>query len=120
MRCDDNTMEGDTGCHIPDAANVSTVVSCFVDRSGRATLTRKHLLSQPTLPYDIFGVVAEFLVGKHLFGTLANLNIANHGIHEETLPVLYETVLQDRKGSNECLRLLFSDGAIPNRFTFTK
>lgn len=51
---------------------------------------------KPTLPSEIYGVIAEFLAGMHAFGTLSRLNIVNHGVHEETLPVLFETVLMDK------------------------
>lgn len=49
----------------------------------------------PDLPLDIYGVIADFLAGSFAFGTLANLNVASHFIREETLPVLYETLLMN-------------------------
>lgn len=49
----------------------------------------------PDLPLDIYGVIAEFLAGAFAFRTLANLNVANHGIRDETTPILYETVMFD-------------------------
>jgi hypothetical protein len=49
----------------------------------------------PPLPYEIFSIIAEFLAGAHAFGTLANLNVANHMMRMETMPILYETVLLD-------------------------
>jgi hypothetical protein len=51
----------------------------------------------PDLPVDIYGVIAEFLAGAFAFGTLANLNVADHGIRDVTTPVLYETLLLDRE-----------------------
>jgi hypothetical protein len=48
--------------------------------------------SKRSLPSEIFGVIAEFLAGDNALLTLANVNILNHDIHQETLPVLYETV----------------------------
>lgn len=47
------------------------------------------------IPLDVFGVMSEFLAGDNAVGTLASLNLANRAIREETLPVLYETVLLD-------------------------
>lgn len=49
----------------------------------------------PPLPYEVFGIIADYLAGSHAFGTLANLNIVNHLMRMETLLVLYETVLLD-------------------------
>ena len=49
----------------------------------------------PDLPFDVHGVIAQFLAGSFAFGTLANLNVASRMIQEETLSVLYETLLID-------------------------
>lgn len=49
----------------------------------------------PDLPLDVYGIIAEFLAGSFVFGTLANINVASRLIQEETLPVLYETLLID-------------------------
>lgn len=46
------------------------------------------MFAQAEVPLDVLGVVAEFLAGAHCFGTLANLNIASHDLHDQTLPVL--------------------------------
>lgn len=54
---------------------------------------------QAEIPLDVLGVVAEFVAGAHCFGTLANLNIANHDLHDQTLPVLSETLLLDDFGN---------------------
>ena len=86
----------------------------------RRAYGKRFLVLQPELPHDVFGIIAEFLAGSHELGTLANLNVANHGMYDETLPVLYETVVQDRRRTYECLRLLFNDAPLPKRFTFTK
>lgn len=47
------------------------------------------------LPLDVFVIIAEFLAGAFAFSTLASLNIANHGVRDETTPVLNETVMFD-------------------------
>lgn len=39
--------------------------------------------------------MAECLAGDHALGSLANLNLADHRIRDETLPVLYETLFMD-------------------------
>lgn len=59
----------------------------------------------PDLPLDVYGVIAEFLAGSFAFATLANLNVANHSIWDETTPVLYETLLLDRQIDWERYRL---------------
>jgi hypothetical protein len=46
----------------------------------------------PQLPKELFGVIAEMLVGDLAFGTAASLNVICAAVQEETLPVLYETV----------------------------
>jgi hypothetical protein len=67
--------------------------------SRRPTLTdADQLPSQPDMPPEILGVVSEFLAGQHSFGSLASLNVASRAIHEETLSVLYETLLLDKPG----------------------
>jgi hypothetical protein len=43
----------------------------------------------------VFAVVVEFLVDQHAFGTAASLNRTSHSVHNETLPVLYETLILD-------------------------
>jgi hypothetical protein len=49
------------------------------------------------LPTELIVTIAEFLAGSFAFGSLAQLNLASHAIHEETLPVLYETMTWDHK-----------------------
>jgi hypothetical protein len=53
------------------------------------------VLQNREIPLDVFGVISKFLAGDFAFGTLANLNVANHGIRDETFPILYETVCLD-------------------------
>jgi hypothetical protein len=36
------------------------------------------------LPSEVFTIVAEFLAGENLFGTLANLNVASRLVREAT------------------------------------
>jgi hypothetical protein len=52
-------------------------------------------MSPPDLSVDVITVIAEHLAGLYAFGTLASLHLANHAVRQETLPVLYETVLMD-------------------------
>jgi hypothetical protein len=63
-------------------------------------------------------VISEFLAGSFPFGTLANLNIGNHDLHEATLPVLFETVLFDRIQSYPLHR--HPDIAPPAGFRYTR
>jgi hypothetical protein len=50
--------------------------------------------SKPTdLPVELLVIVSEFLAGDHCLGTLANFNVASSTVHQETLPVLYETAV---------------------------
>ncbi|KAJ9091793.1 hypothetical protein QFC21_007096 [Naganishia friedmannii] len=52
-------------------------------------------MPQAVIPVEMYSVIAEILAGDQAFGTLANLNLANHAIRDETLPVLFETLLFD-------------------------
>lgn len=45
------------------------------------------------LPMELMVLIAEFLTGSHSLKTLAALNVTNHELHEELLPVLYETLV---------------------------
>jgi hypothetical protein len=36
-------------------------------------------------------VIAEHLIAEYAFGTVASVNLASKAIHNETLPVLYES-----------------------------
>jgi hypothetical protein len=100
----------DAAIMMASSPSISTVVMC----------SQNHFVSQPELPYGLFAIIAEFLAGSHGLGTLANLNVSNHGMYDETLRVLYETVVQDTKRTYECRRILFNDAPLPKRFTFTK
>lgn len=40
-------------------------------------------------------IISEFLLGNSLTGTLASLNATCHVIHQETAPVLNETLVLD-------------------------
>jgi hypothetical protein len=45
------------------------------------------------LPMELIIIIAEFLAGSHALKSLASLNVANQEIHEELLPILYETLV---------------------------
>jgi hypothetical protein len=77
---------------------------------------------QPSLPSEVLAVVAEFLAGECALGTLASLNVINHDIHEETLPVLFETVLLDRFTNDTALLGCFRPGdkVVPKGYRFVK
>jgi hypothetical protein len=47
----------------------------------------------PSLPIEVLVMIAEFLAGDDFLGTLAHLNLASRMIHQETLPILYETAV---------------------------
>lgn len=61
------------------------------------------------LPVELIVSIAEILAGDLCFGSIANLNIACRIVHEETLPVLYETLelqysqLNTEANAAECL-----------------
>lgn len=51
------------------------------------------------LPVELMVIISEFLLGDGAFGTLASLNTTCHVVHQETAPVLNETlVLDSEKG----------------------
>jgi hypothetical protein len=50
-----------------------------------------------SIPVEVLVIVAEYLAGDLCFGTIANLNATSWTVHEETLPVLYETTIWDYK-----------------------
>jgi hypothetical protein len=54
------------------------------------------------IPYDVISVVAEHLAGLNAFRSLANLNLASHGVRDETLPILYETATMDNLSKLAC------------------
>jgi hypothetical protein len=47
------------------------------------------------LPIEVYGTIADLLAGDQAFGTLASLNLTSRAVREETLPVLFETLLFD-------------------------
>lgn len=47
----------------------------------------------PHLPYDLFGEIARSLVADGSYKTAAHLNQTCRAAHEETLPILYETMI---------------------------
>jgi hypothetical protein len=49
------------------------------------------------LPRELSVTIAEFLAGSFAYGRLTKLNVAIHAVHEETLPVLFETVVWGTK-----------------------
>jgi hypothetical protein len=46
----------------------------------------------PELPVEIYGIIAEHLIGDFSCRTLASLNQTSRSIHLETSPMLFETV----------------------------
>jgi hypothetical protein len=50
-------------------------------------------MDPPQLPTELIVVIGEFLAGDLAFGSLAKLNLATRAIHEETLSVLFDTVV---------------------------
>jgi hypothetical protein len=44
------------------------------------------------LPIELLVIVGRFLAGEQLFATLAAFNVSCRPVHEETLPILYETL----------------------------
>jgi hypothetical protein len=44
------------------------------------------------LPIELFVLIGQFLAGEQLFATLAAFNVSCRPVHEETLPILYETL----------------------------
>lgn len=55
--------------------------------------------------------MGEFLAGEREFSSLARLNRTCHALHEETLPVLYETVrMETEEAFTECLQFANPSG----------
>lgn len=59
------------------------------------------------LPAEIFSIIGGFLAGDLCFRTLADLNVASRAINEETLAVLYDTIIL--KWSNNVSDVLKGD-----------
>lgn len=64
---------------------------------GIATYNSHHIMSPPQLPTELVVIIAEFLAVDLALGSLAQLNLATRTIHQETLPVLFETVAFEKK-----------------------
>lgn len=52
-----------------------------------------NAMGPPQLPTELIVTIAEFLAGSFAYGSLAKLNLATRAVHEETLPVLFDTVV---------------------------
>jgi hypothetical protein len=72
------------------------------------------------LPLDVYGVIAEFLAGAHAFKSLSHLNIANHTVHDETLPVLYETFFMDLPRDVARMEQISSASDVPQHYRYVK
>lgn len=62
---------------------------------------RQPLTSTQTrqiLPTELIVTVSQFLSATDALGSVARLNRISRAVHEETLRVLYETVMWDGKG----------------------
>jgi hypothetical protein len=82
---------------IRDAATVRLLFRHVVQRRVITDRIISGLQSRvPHLPVEIYGVIAEHLIGQHAFGTAANINILSKAVHGETSPVLWETVIIER------------------------
>lgn len=79
-------------------------------------------MSLPDLPLDVIYVVSCHLAGIYAFGTLANLQLANHLVAETVLPVLYEKVLVDNEVGlpSDGYGRSITMGTSPDRFRYTK
>lgn len=63
---------------------------------------------------ELVSIIGEFLAGSHALKSLAALKVVNHEIHEELLPVLYETIIWVSQTSTLRVCLAhFVDGRIP-------
>lgn len=68
------------------------------------------------LPTELIVIIAEFLAGSFAYESLANLNVATRAIWEETLPVLYETVVWE----TERRWWIHEGGYIPRGWSYTR
>jgi hypothetical protein len=48
-------------------------------------------MTLPTLPAEVWSIVADMLAGENDSCAIAHLNATNSDIHHATLPTLYET-----------------------------
>lgn len=62
-----------------------------IDMSSSIECQQEFGTASRCLPVELLVVVAEFLTGDLCFGTVANLNATCNIVHQETLPVLFET-----------------------------
>ncbi|KAJ9093523.1 hypothetical protein QFC21_006356 [Naganishia friedmannii] len=79
------------------SASENTVVADEIRRYSEERKAKMEPKSQPfpVLTSEIHATVAGFLAGINAYGSLANLNLANHNIYHATLPALYETLVLD-------------------------
>lgn len=61
----------------------------------------KQIQERSVLPFELLVLIAQFLAGHDAYGTLASLNSTCNMVREETLPILWETViLVSRSGAS--------------------
>lgn len=56
-------------------------------------------MNPPRLPTELIVTIAELLAGDLALGSVAKLNLACRAIHQETLPVLFDTVVWGKTNS---------------------
>jgi hypothetical protein len=83
---------------------------------GAAKL-RIHDQTCSPLPVETYGVIAEHLTGQFAFGTVASLNIASKSVYDETLPILYETLLLE---NFDTLPIYHQRDSLPAGLKYTK
>lgn len=49
------------------------------------------------LPIELIISISEYLAGSHCYRSLAPLNVVSRAVHEETLPVMFETLIWDTR-----------------------
>lgn len=74
-------------CRDRSALGAETATSSKMNATTETTTHDVHL------PVELFSVIGGFLAGDLCFGSLASLNATCRGFYEETLPVLYETIV---------------------------
>jgi hypothetical protein len=73
-------------------------------------------MDPPQLPTELIVVIGEFLAGSFAYGSLANLNAATRAVHEETLPVLFDTVVWD----DDKKWWIHEKGRVPDGWKYTR
>ena len=71
---------------------------------------------------ELLVVIGQFLAGAQCFSTLAALNVTRRSTHEETLPILYETLTLPYTATlqrNYCLGFA-SVSKVPSGLKFVK